>query len=161
MAKKLTTVGLIALACAMLAWKFWPQNPRMQVIKQVDTLVENLNKTPGEGNVTLIAKSEGLGNLFAPEVIVEVPPITGHYSPEELKSTASRIRAGQKSIRITISRLEVVMIDADRATATFTARLVADETASGRGEDTQDIRMDFQLIDGKWLITSVGPQPVQ
>lgn len=159
MVKIILRLVLFAVLCGLGFW-LWTilfPSPEKIVLKKIAALAATASVKPGDSNLTRAGKAVKLAGFFAlnAEVVVHLVNQDEHTisGRDEIKE---RALAGLAQI----SSLSVKFLDAtaqvgpDKLTATVscTANIAAGER---RDFSVQELRFQFQKIDGDWLITRV------
>jgi len=145
---------LVVTTVVVLGW-WWRPTPEKRVRKKCNALAARFSKTAGESSAVMAAKMHTFGDLLGDNVVLDLDGFSqnGLYGNSELSSIAARARTQFQAVQLTFTDLSVVVIAPDDATATFTARLVAETKEGQRDSDTREIRCMLRKVDDKWVFT--------
>jgi hypothetical protein len=147
---------LILVAVAAAVWsRLRPSEPR-RVLRQLDRLAERISKTESESTAIMALKLNGLGDLFAAEVEVDLAdfPGNGTYASSEVASHVARFRPACRSLALSFHDTRITIGPPAQAEATFTARLHVTATNGDPQTDTRALRVRLQRdADKSWRFT--------
>ncbi len=152
--KPLLVVLVLAVAfVVVLAVKhFWRPNDLKSRLAAVAAAV---SKAPGEGNSVMIVKMQRFQSLLADPVELKTGRhgLGATYSPEELASTAVRIRAGVGQMDFTFKDVTVVRDDGQTAELSCTMRVTGTNQGGERWEETAELTVKAKRVEGAWRFT--------
>lgn len=154
----LRLVLLAALAAlGVWLWTIYFPSPETIIHQRLDQLAKEASFAPNEGALSRLANAESLANNFATNVEVSIN--TREADRQEFvgrsQITQAAVAAPSQLSSLKIKFLDIVITVApDKLTAT--ADLTMDADVSGQPDSiVQQLKITFQKIDGKWLITRV------
>ncbi|MBO7091199.1 MAG: hypothetical protein J6W23_05390, partial [Victivallales bacterium] len=83
-------IAIAVIAAAIAAWLLFFPSEKKIVLKQLDKIIESVNKPSGEGNIAAAAKNLAFGALLDDtndiSIIIDEFPYNGSHSSSELAS---------------------------------------------------------------------------
>lgn len=151
-------IVVAALAGGWMAWQWLHPAPEKAIRRQLAKLSDSLASKPNEGNFARVSAVNRALSFFTPDVIINGEgmsrmgeTIQGKTELQQALFAARRQLEGEidfSDIRVQIAPGET------NATATFTA---VGHLVGQSDPYTQDIKAQFQKLDGNWLISRVDP----
>ena len=96
--------GIFLVIVAVIVCIFLMPSEKKKVLKQLDNIIESVNKKSDEGNIAAAAKNLAFGNLLDDSqeisIIIKEFPYNGSHSSTELASLAAQGRLYCTSIDI-------------------------------------------------------------
>ena len=147
----LVILGLVAAGFLILR-----PNREKQVRKQLDRLVEYVDKKPGEPAMTTLGKIGGTGKLFADTCRVEVdrPPTEGEFSRKEVMDRINVARGYFSELHLRLYDVSILFPTDSRAKVLLTLRIHGTRD-NEINVDTRELEFILDRIDGKWLFSRV------
>ena len=151
-------IVLIALAAlGFWLWTFFFPSPEKVIRKQLVKLAHNASFTADENDLIKMADAQNVPGFFADnvEVNITIPgreqeTLTGR---DEIRTAALASRARATALDVKFPDINIT-VSPDKMSAT--AEVTLDATVSGEHDAIiQDLKINFQKTDGKWLINKV------
>lgn len=149
-------IAALLVAGAWGAWVWMHPSPEKAILRQLAKLSDSLASKPNEGNFARVAAINRTLSFFTSDVLINTEGLPG--SPETIQGKTDLQQAlfaarRQLEGEIDFSDIRVNVAPAKtNATATFTA---IGRLASQKDPYTQDLKVQFQNLDGNWLISRV------
>ncbi len=147
----LVILGLVATGFLVLR-----PNREKQVRKQLDRLVEYVDKEPGEPAMTTLTKIGGVGKLFADTCRVEVdrPPMEGEFSRKEVMGRINMARGYFSELHLGLYDVSILFPSDSRAEVLLTLRINGTRD-NEENVDTRELEFTLDRINKKWLFSRV------
>jgi hypothetical protein len=160
----------VVLLIALVAGYYWWTKDERAIRSQLQSIADALTVSPDEGDLGRITRVAMLGKVLAPEIRVSVVP-PQDAAPGLAQPTGPEI-VGRDSVLAMVSRwnpppggveveFEEVAIAIDRSAARVdgVARVASRANASGEPVvESLDLLVEFEKIDGVWLVTSASTE---
>jgi hypothetical protein len=149
-------IAALLLAAAWRVWVWMHPSPEKAILRQLAKLSDSLVSKPNEGNFARAAAINRTLSFFTSDVLINTEGLPG--SPETIQGKTDlqqALFAARKQLEgeIDFSDIRVKVLPGEtNATATFTA---IGRLAGQKDPYTQDLKTQFQNIDGNWLISRV------
>lgn len=154
---KQIVISIIVIAVAVAAWFYFFPSEKKIVLKQMDKMIESINKADDEGNIAAAAKNLAFGALLNDKeeinITIDEFPYNGSHSASELASLAAQGRLYCVSIDIAIKGADVEIKD-NVATVNFTAAFTVITKFGGKYEEIRPFITTLKKIDKKWKFTT-------
>jgi hypothetical protein len=149
------------LLLGFVSWGLWyfVFPPPEKVIRQrLSKLAAAISEQP-QGNISKIANVSHIGSFFHPNVSLNVEGFQRDVSSisgrGELEQMALGARQNGVAVHVEFSNLHIQAVRGEtNASALITAEVVLNEQ---KEPIVQDLRVNFEKLDRKWLIRSVEP----
>ena len=131
---RLLAIVTIVIALAA-AWALLGSDPESEVRDAHATLAAALSKSADDTAATAVMSARTLESLFAPSATVsgDGGPFARTYTPDEIASTAVRVREAFRSVDLGFGELEISFPTRDEAVTRFSAELVGEGPIQYRG----------------------------
>ena len=149
----LISAALAAIVSGMgLCFLLRPTEER-RVKRRLTSLLERVNRKPGEGTALMAVKMHTLVDVFTPNVTFQLRGFfgSGVRPASQLSSEVARARPRFKVIKLSFHDAVVNLPAKDVAVVTVTARLELTTTNDVASSDAREIVITLEKIDGKWL----------
>lgn len=154
---KQALVAIIIVAVAVAAWLLLFPSEKKIVLKQLDKIIESVNKPADEGNIAAAAKNLAFGALLndTEEIAITIDefPYNGSHSSSELASLEAQGRLYCETIDIRLKGADVEIKD-NVATVTFTAAFTVVTKFGGKYDEIRPFITTLKKIDKKWKFTT-------
>ncbi len=157
--RRWTWLVLLVLAVAAgVGLLLWRGNDSARVRRQFRRLAECVAKAPGEGNLSLVMKTEVFTRLFAPECDMEFgeQALTGVFTPEQLTAQLVRGRSQLGTIALSFPDLAVSFPEPGVAIVAATARLQATHRNGQAVDETRELDCELRTVAGEWRFHRVA-----
>ncbi|MBP5672045.1 MAG: hypothetical protein J6X49_06615 [Victivallales bacterium] len=155
--------GIFLVIVAVIVCIFLMPSEKKKVLKQLDNIIESVNKKSDEGNIAAAAKNLAFGNLLDDSqeisIIIKEFPYNGSHSATELASLAAQGRLYCTSIDIRLKGSEVEIED-DTATIDFTAAFTVVTKYGGKYDEIRPFTATLRKIDKKWKFNAFQDKQV-
>lgn len=153
MNKRLLTVIVIILAvgAAWFGYRYLHPDEPARIGRALDKFCETIGRAQGESPATMAVKMLSLERQLCPNVDVKmnILPIQGRFSVEELVSQAGRLRPLCETLTVAATSREITLEAPTEATVDCT--IVAYATWGGEPHrDAINCQIFLQKIDGNW-----------
>lgn len=150
MRSRLLLAGVLALA-ALALWRLWPSE-RRAIERQFDRLLEAMEKSGTEDQLTAFGRARRVSRLFSPGFLVVARPYEGAISDaQQLIGVVAHYRGSVERLEIVVQKSDLA-IDSRRGTAEQRALLLTVSQGGGLGRQSFDFRFAWTKIDGDWLV---------
>ena len=160
---KKTVIAIAVIAIAVIAWLLFFPNEKKIVLKQLDKIIESVNKPAGEGNIAAAAKNLAFGALLDEtneiSITIDEFPYTGSHSASELASLEAQGRLYCETIDIRLKGSDVVIKDGV-ATINFTAAFIVTTKFGAKYDEIRPFIATLKKIDKKWKFTAFRDKQV-
>ena len=145
---------------AFLVWYFVFPPPEKVIKKRLEKLAAAISATPS-GNISIMANVNSIASFFHPEVSISLEGFGRDVQSVQGRGEIQRMALGARQ---QVGRIEVrfynidVMVNESRtgAEVLMTALVnIGDQTDAM----IQNLKMQMELVDKKWVIRSVMPVP--
>lgn len=152
--KKLIASVVLVVAVIAAYFLFFYENDKKAVQKRFETILESVEKVSGEGNISMVAKHQTLSNSLAAEIeiFLEKPSISNTYTREDAMSNYARLRQLCKTVRLSVSAVEITIVDSTTATLTCYGSAVCTSKWGDSIDESRPAILTFIKKDGKWLL---------
>ena len=156
-------IGAIFVIIAVIACFFLLPNEKKKVLKQLDGIIESVNKQSDEGNIAAAAKNLSFGSYLddMQEISITIHefPYNGSHSSTELASLAAQGRLYCTSIDIRLKGAEA-NINGNTAMIDFTAAFTVITKYGGKYDEIRPFTASLRKIDKKWKFTAFQDKQV-
>jgi hypothetical protein len=161
--KRLVRLGLavVVLAAAVWLWMVIFPGDEAVIRKRVGELARTASFTPDEKPVSKLANASHLASFFSSDTVLR---FHGGMSGERQIQGRDELRQLAALVRNNIAAVEVRMLELtvsvepghQNAQSRLTAMI---RTGLESDVDVQELKLKWQKIDGKWLITRLEATP--
>jgi hypothetical protein len=133
-------------------------NESSRVQRQFRRLAESVSKTSGEGNLTMVMKTETFQRLFAPECDLEFKEqvLNGVFTPDQLVAQLVRGRSQLSTITASFPDVVTTFPENDLAVVAATARFQATHRNGQAVDETRELECELRKIGGEWRFQRVA-----
>ena len=160
---KKTIIAIAVIAVAVIAWLLFFPNEKKIVLKQLDKIIESVNKSSDEGNIAATAKNLAFGALLDEtneiSITIDEFPYNGSHSSSELASLEAQGRLYCETIDIRLKGTEVEIKDGV-ATINFTAAFIVVTKFGAKYDEVRPFVATLKKIDKKWKFTAFRDKQV-
>ena len=160
--KYIILITLLAFAVIAVLRFFDKSSPEKQIMVRLEKFLTDASKSSGDKLSTGLIKSKSLERFFMANCRfhIGVLSFSGTYSPEQISSNSMRCRTLFKYVKFSAHDVQIKFNSPTTATVDFTGALNG-VTKSGKAiDDYRELTCKLQLIDGKWLISSVSVREI-
>ena len=156
-------IAIAIIAVAIVAWLLFFPSEKKIVLKQLDKIIESVNKPSDEGNIAAAAKNLAFGALLDDtneiSIIIDEFPYNGSHSSSELASLEAQGRLYCETIDIRLKGADVEIKDGV-ATISFTAAFTVVTKFGGKYDEIRPFVATLKKIDKKWKVTAFRDKQV-
>ena len=148
--KQAVLVVIVAAAIGAIVALGYPvlfPSDEHRIRKQLDDLVQTVNRPPGEG-MDALARAAQIGDVFATDVTIDFgdgPPVRGR---EAIIGIASRLQDRARTVKVSIQDVDVT-VASDRASADVDLTVVVNTQDS---TDAREFQVQMVKPQDQWLI---------
>ncbi len=157
-----TVILLVILGLVAAGFIILRSTPEKQVRKQLDQLVESVDKEPGEPTMTTLTKIGAMGKLFADtcQVTVDRPPMEGEFSRKEVMDRINMARNYFSELHLRLHDVSILLPTDSRAKVLLTLRIHGIHGIHGIHDneeniDTRELELILDRKDRKWMFSRV------
>jgi len=153
---------VVAIVAALFILKRFMTTEEAKIARQCQSLAELISAPADEKLTSIVLRTERLKKVLADRCRFEVQTyrMTEEFSKEEVVSRYVAVRQMVKSADVLIKDIDVLDINGDEATATFTVRASAALDGGSRDTKTAAVIATLNRIDGQWLFTEFVEETV-
>lgn len=160
---------ILVLAAGAFAvwWFFFRDADRRAVQKRFDTIIANVEKPVGEGNISMMAKHQFLSQCVGDTIGIKVnlsqqkgTLFEQEYSSTDALSHYATLRRLCKSIAISTRGVEITFPQSDLAHVTCYGTLRVTTQGNEVIEESRPVILAFRKKDGNWLLTNAEEHQV-
>ena len=153
---KFILIALLLAAAAICVYFYNANSDEKAIRKLLDTLVQDLSKTPGESTAAALLKVNSASTLFTDPLMLSMDKYaSGSFSREQQLSHLGRYRTMIADARITISDLHLELKSPTEAAGYFSARFSGSMKNGMSDTIIKEVDIQFVKSGKKWLISSV------
>ena len=160
---KQALIAIILVAVAIIAWLLFFPSEKKIVLKQLDKIIESVNKPAGEGNIAAAAKNLAFGALLDEtneiSITIDEFPYNGSQSSSELASLEAQGRIYCETIDIRLKGSDVEIKDGV-ATINFTAAFTVVTKFGAKYDEIRPFVATLKKIEKKWKFTAFRDKQV-
>ena len=151
-----TVILLVILGLVAAGFIILRSTPEKQVRKQLDQLVESVDKEPGEPTMTTLTKIGAMGKLFADtcQVTVDRPPMEGEFSRKEVMDRINMARNYFSELHLRLHDVSILLPTDSRAKVLLTLRFHGIHD-NEENIDTRELELILDRKDRKWMFSRV------
>ncbi len=151
-----TVILLVILGLVAAGFIILRSTPEKQVRKQLDQLVESVDKEPGEPTMTTLTKIGAMGKLFADtcQVTVDRPPMEGEFSRKEVMDRINMARNYFSELHLRLHDVSILLPTDSRAKVLLTLRIHGIHD-NEENIDTRELELILDRKDRKWMFSRV------
>ena len=142
-------IAIAIIVVTIAAWLLFFPSEKKIVLKQLDKIIESVNKPSDEGNIAAAAKNLAFGALLDDtneiSIIIDEFPYNGSHSSSELASLEAQGRLYCETIDIRLKGADVEIKDGV-ATINFTAAFTVVGTVIGKNDTLDDRFSDIETL---------------
>ena len=156
--KYLVLAAILLLTAGGALYWYLTQEKRdeAKIIRHLQTLASDLNKSPDENPAVTLVKLKSCSEAFDfPCTVTFGNSQNGEYDKEAFTSSLGRFRALFKDMQISISDIQVELIDPNNARALFAGYYTLQSKLGSRHSDSNDVTAELVKGDRGWLIKSL------
>ena len=164
MVKKIFGVIVLVAVAAACVWYYGFYSTDEAVLRRrIASLEENLSKESNQSAVAEAVRLEKLSGYPAADgmTVRNVHEyVDGGYSPTSFASTV--IKGGQlcRELDVDFSHVEVKIVKSGVAVVTLEGEAEAELKNGEKIDETRDLTLDFQKIDGEWKLIGVSSEKI-
>ncbi len=156
-------IAIIVIAVAIVTWLLFFPSEKKIVLKQLDKIIESVNKPAGEGNIAAAAKNLAFGALLDEtndiSITIDEFPYNGSHSSSELASLEAQGRLYCETIDIRLKGSDVEIKDGV-ATINFTAAFTVVTKFGAKYDEVRPFVATLKKIEKKWKFTTFRDKQV-
>ncbi|MDD4817342.1 MAG: hypothetical protein PHI85_05170 [Victivallaceae bacterium] len=164
MVKKIIGLAVLLALGGAAVWYYGFYNTDEAVLRRrIAGLEENLCKDEHQSAIAEAVRLEKLSGYPAADgmTVRSVHEyVDGNYTPTSFASTV--VKGGRlcRELEVDFSHIEVKIVKPGFAVVTLEGEAEAELKNGERIDETRDITLDFQKIDGEWKLTGVASEKV-
>jgi len=149
--KKLVVAVVIVIVAVGVGMRLFGSSREAEVKKQLSSLSDLIEKTPDEKNVTTLLKANRVSDLFDQKCSLTMSgnPLSGTYSPSEMRALALRLRSGFTRVAVTFHDPDITFPD-DQTAEVLMVTKVKGETASGKADEILETKCRLRHVEDSW-----------